>query len=159
MRNSASPAKGGLMSIAWYWFLLLVFVAGNTQILLPQDIQQGRIVALENAWNQAIRQKDVKALAPLLAGELIYIGSDGTEMNKAQYLAMLATSVVHFEHITSESMRVQSYGQSAVVVGVYVEQGVNKGKPYSRRDRFVDTWINRNGVWMCVASQSTSILH
>jgi ketosteroid isomerase-like protein len=116
-------------------------------------------VAFENAWNQAIQQKDVKALDLLLAGELIYIDYDGTEMNKAQYLANLATTVLHFEHIVSESMRVQSYGDSAVVVGVYIEKGVNSGKPYSRRERFVDTWINRKGVWMCVASQSTLILH
>jgi hypothetical protein len=46
-----------------------------------------------------------------------------------------------------------------VVVGVYREKGTRHGKRYLHRERFVDTWLNREGAWVCVASQSTLITH
>ncbi len=145
------------------WKLLTIFLLLaprlSAQAASAPDGDRGRILSLENAWNQAVQQQDTKALGPLLAEELIYIDYDGAEMNKAQYLASLNATALHFEHIVSESMRVQSYGQSAVVVGVYLEKGTKNGKPYLHRERFVNTWINRKGAWMCVASQSTLILH
>jgi ketosteroid isomerase-like protein len=138
--------------------MLMAFVAGNAQAPVPQDARQSIIVALENAWNHAAQGKDVKALDRLLADELIYIEYNGTEMSKAQYLTSVTAPALHFDHIGSESMKVQSYGNSAVVVGIYREKGVENSKPYLRRERFVDTWISRNGVWVCVASQSTLML-
>jgi len=29
----------------------------------------------------------------------------------------------------------------------YLEKGKDKGKPFERRGRFTDTWINLNGQW------------
>jgi hypothetical protein len=46
-----------------------------------------------------------------------------------------------------------------VVIGIYREQGVRNGKAYVLRDRFVDTWVERSGSWICVASQSTLMTH
>jgi ketosteroid isomerase-like protein len=147
------------MKFALYGCLFLVAVAGSWQTGALQEAQQTRILALENAWNQAVMQKDAKAIAPLMDDELIYIDYDGTVMNKGQYLASLRAEATHFEHIQSASMQVQFFGSSAVVVGVYREQGTQHGKPYVRRERFVDTWVNRAGSWICVASESTLITH
>jgi hypothetical protein len=44
-----------------------------------------------------------------------------------------------------------------VVVGVFRVKGMEKGKPYVHRERFVDTWIKTNGVWQCVATTSALI--
>ena len=56
-------------------------------------------------------------------------------------------------------MQVRLYGQSAVVIGVYREQGTKNGKLFLHRERFVDTWINQNDAWICMASPSTLIAH
>jgi ketosteroid isomerase-like protein len=148
-----------LMRIVAYRILVLALVAGSAHAAPPQDAEQRRIISLENAWNQAVQQKDARAVAPLLGEELVTIDYDGTLMGKAQYLAGMKTPSVHFEHIASDSMQVQFFGDSAVVIGAYVEKGVKGGKPFSHRERFIDTWINRNGTWVCVASQSTLIVH
>ncbi|MGA8867205.1 MAG: nuclear transport factor 2 family protein [Candidatus Sulfotelmatobacter sp.] len=142
------------MRIAWHGFLLLACVAAHAQAGT-----QRRILALENAWNQAVQQKDARAIGPLMHDELVYIDYDGRVMNKAQYLTFVSAPALQIEHIVSESMQVQSYGQSAVVAGVYREKGIKNGKPYLRRERFIDTWIDQDGLWVCVASQSTLILH
>jgi ketosteroid isomerase-like protein len=123
------------------------------------DAEQTRILALENAWNRAEEHKDVKALDGLLADNLVYIDYDGSFMDKAQFMASVKAPSLHPEQIVNESMTAHIYGDSAVVTGIYREKGMNKGKPYLRRGRFTDTWVNQNGTWVCVASQSTLITH
>jgi len=36
-------------------------------------------------------------------------------------------------------------------------KGMEKGKPYVHRERFVDTWIKTKGTWQCVATTGTLI--
>jgi ketosteroid isomerase-like protein len=146
------------MRIALGSILLMIVVAGNAQPSPGNDAQHARILALENAWNQAIQEKDMQALDALLDNDLIFIDYEGRVMNKAEYMASVKEVSLRFEHVTNDSMQVQIYGKSAVVVGIYHEKGLRKGKPYSYRERFVDTWLNLNGAWLCVASQSTLIL-
>jgi hypothetical protein len=147
------------MKIAFYGLVLLTALAGNTQTAASREAQQTRILALESAWNQAVMQKDSKAVAPLLDEELIYIDDDGSVMNKARYLAGVQSPEPRLLHIVNESTQVRFFAGSAVVIGIYREQGVRNGKAYVLRDRFVDTWVERSGSWICVASQSTLITH
>jgi len=139
--------------------LLTALVAGNGQSTLPKDPQQARLLSLENAWNHAVQQRDMRAIDSLMGADLVAIDYDGSMMNKSQYMASVSMPTLHFEHIVNDSMQVQIYGRGAIVVGVYRETGVRNGKRFLHRERFVDTWINRNGAWLCVASQSTLILH
>jgi ketosteroid isomerase-like protein len=126
---------------------------------MPSDADQSKIIALENAWNQAEEHKDVQALEMLLHPELVYVDYDGSIMTKAQFIASIKAPALHPEQIVNESMSAHVFGDSAVVTGIYREKGVDKGKPYLRRGRFTDTWVYQNGVWVCVASQSTLIAH
>jgi hypothetical protein len=133
-------------------------------LLLARDApdtegERTRILALENAWNQAEEHKDTGALDGLLAATLAYTDYDGTFMNKAQFMASVKAPSLHPEQIVNESMTAQVYGDSAVVTGVYREKGVNHGKTYLRRGRFTDTWVSEDGTWRCVASESTLISH
>jgi hypothetical protein len=121
------------------------------------DPEQTRILALETAWNRAEEQKDAKALDTLLASSLLYIDYDGTLMNKAQFLESVKAPSLHPEQIVNETVTAQMYGNIAIVSGVYREKGKSAGKAYLRRGRFIDTWINLNGTWQCVTSQSTLI--
>jgi hypothetical protein len=142
--------------------LILVFMVSlHPEVQTPNqiDAEQTRILALENAWNQAEEHKDVKALDSLLDPTLVYIDYDGSMMTKAQFMASVQAPALHPQQIVNETMAARVYGSSAVVTGIYREKGVLNGKPYSRRGRFTDTWVYQNGIWTCVASQSTLILH
>jgi hypothetical protein len=121
--------------------------------------EQSKILALENAWNQAEEHKDVKALESLPDSSLVYIDYDGSMMDKAGFIASVKAPSLHPEQIVNESMTIHVYRESAVVTGIYREKGVRSGKSYLRRGRFTDTWVYQNGTWTCVASQSTLIAH
>lgn len=116
---------------------------------------ENRILLLENAWNSAEQQKNTRVLNDLLASSLVYTDYDGSFMTKSEFLASVANPSLHPEQIINESVTVHAYGSSAIVTGVYREKGVSNGKRYSRRGRFTDTWVSQNGIWQCVASQST----
>jgi ketosteroid isomerase-like protein len=139
--------------------LLLAAPLFNTQIFNAQsglpDAEKSRILALENAWDQAAHQKDIPALKMLLGPDLIYVDFDGKLMDKASYLASVQSQTLQPERIVSESMNVHLYGAVAVVNGVYRENGAKNGKPYTLRERFTDTWVRQQDSWICVASHST----
>jgi len=127
----------------------------------PQSMSsdEGRILALETAWNHAEQSKDVAALDQLLSPELVYIDYDGSISTKQEFLASVKSEGLAPEQIVNERQTAHVFGDCAVVTGIYREKGVNKGKPYSRRGRFTDTWVKIKDTWQCVASQSTLIQH
>jgi ketosteroid isomerase-like protein len=137
-----------------FWLTLTTATAAPDQL----DAAETRILALENAWNQAEEHKDVNALDSLLDATLIYVDYDGSMMDKAQFMASIKLPSLHPEQIVNESMTAHLYGDSAVVTGIYREKGEKNGKPYLRRGRFTDTWVLHQGTWVCVASQSTLIM-
>jgi ketosteroid isomerase-like protein len=139
--------------------LFLLLSVSAVAIGQNADAEKSKIVALENAWNLAEQHKDVRALDELLGKNLVYIDYDGTIQNKEQFLASVRRPALHPEQIVNESTSVCLYGTAALVTGTYREKGIDKGKPYLRRGRFTDTWIYGNGVWQCVASQSTLLSH
>jgi ketosteroid isomerase-like protein len=131
----------------------LVSLPGWSQI----NDDQARILNLENAWNRSVQTKDTAALDLLLAPELVYVGTEGKLMTKAEYLASVQSPLERPARVTSESMKVQVFGAAAIVDGVYREDGVKKGKPYTLRSRFIDMWIRRRDSWVCIASDGTPI--
>lgn len=122
-----------------------------------QDADAGRIRALENAWNEAIQEKNRSALDLLLGPELVLVDHDGLLMNKANYIVSVISQELHPSRVVNEAMTVNLFGPVAVVSGLYRENGIRRGKPYQFRERFTDTWIRRNESWICIASQSTLI--
>ena len=118
---------------------------------------EGKVLALENAWGQAEKVGDAKALHDLLDDSLVYVRYDGSVWNKSEYLASLKDASSRVEEAVNEDMSARVFGETALVTGVYRIKGVEKGKPYARRERFIDTWVHRENTWVCVATQVTLI--
>jgi ketosteroid isomerase-like protein len=117
----------------------------------------GHILALDNSWNRALETKDTKALDLLLADTFVSVDIDGSMETKRQFLADIKAPDYHPSQAVTEQSTVEVYGDSAVVAGVFRSKGVDKGKTYMRRERFVDTWVKINGTWKCVASVTVLI--
>ena len=125
-------------------------------ILLPtfgtaQD--SSKVIAMENAWNQAELTNDASAVQLLLADDFVMTTAEGTLYNKSQIVASVRDKSYQPEALQSSDMVVHAHGSTAIVTGAYYEKGIDKGKPWERRGRFTDTWMFTNGRWQCVASQ------
>jgi ketosteroid isomerase-like protein len=131
--------------------------------VLPAAQQQNmsdegrRVLALEKAWNLALEEKNTKALDMLLANTMVSVDIDGSISSRNEFLASIKSSDYQPSQAVTEQSTVQVYGDAAVVVGIFRVKGTEKGKPYTHRERFVDTWIKMNGTWQCVVTTSTLI--
>jgi hypothetical protein len=117
---------------------------------------RSRILALEHAWNQAEGLKDLKALDALFDNGLVYVDTDGTLMTKAEFLSQVKSE--HLQQIVTELMTVQVFDNTAIVNGIYRSAEFKNGKPVTRRGRFIDTWVFKNSVWVCVAAEATPLV-
>ena len=138
-------------------FAASLFVAAQEQ--RDSAANRSKIIAFENAWNQAEGRKDAKALDALMDNSLVYTDYDGTLKTKADFLASVKAAGHRPEQQVTESMNAHVYGDTAVVTGVYRVKGVDPGKPHQRRGRFTDAWIQSNWTWLCAASQYTRMSH
>ncbi len=141
--------------------LLLIFLATTAILASAQDVAsvRSKIVALEKAWNQAYKLGDKHALNDLLDDEIVLINDDGSTQSKREFLAGVHAINAQEQQVAPESIDVHVFGDTAVAAGVFRARGVENGKPYTRRERFVDTWISKNGKWVCVATNATPITH
>jgi len=146
--------RASLMGVVMVFLCAVLLSAQDSS---KRDAQEGRLLALESAWNHAEQSKDAVALNQLLGESLVYVDYDGTLLNKKEFLETTLHNNVQQEQINNDGMTVHLYGNAAVVTGVYRDKGVEKGKAFQRHGRFTDTWVNQNGAWQCVASQSTLI--
>ena len=133
-------------------FCLAVYTSGYAT-----NADESKILALENAWNQAQLHHDASAVDQLLPATFVNTDYDGTVMNKAQFLADLKDPAYQASLVVNQDVKIYSYSNAAVVTGTYHTRGKYKGKPFEHWGRFTDTWLFQDGLWQCVASHSSLI--
>jgi hypothetical protein len=137
--------------------LLTIFSLSIRSSPVDSSAHESKLLALENAWNQAQLRHDAKALDTLVSDTFVYTDYDGTVMNKAQFLADLKDPTYNATLSTNDGVKVFSYQDMAVVIGRYHTKGTYKHKPFEHYGRFTDTWVYQDTKWQCVASH-TSLL-
>jgi ketosteroid isomerase-like protein len=136
------------------WMLVTLLVcagslAGHAQEDSDADTKS-KIVAMEHVWAEAYRAKDPRALARILDDGFVCVSSDGRLYTKADILADVEAAEAM--QLLMDSMAVRLHGDTAVITGIFRTNGIAHGKPFARRERFVDTWLYRNGQWVSISS-------
>src|SRR5580658_2312036 len=141
------------------WILAL---ACATAVLSAQDddaTARAQVLGLEKTWNQAYKTGDTKALAAILDNSLVLVEDDGSLKTKSEFLASVKSSSANQEQVAPESLTVRVFGNTAIAIGVIAVKETHGGKSVVHRERFIDTWINRNGSWICIATDATPMTH
>jgi ketosteroid isomerase-like protein len=121
---------------------------------------ESKIIAMEKAWNQAFKFRDKKALGEILHDSIVLVNDDGSLESKGGFLNIVESAKSSDDQQAEpESIAVHVFGDVAIATGVFKEKGMENGNAYVRRNRFVDTWVNKNGNWVCVAASATPMLH
>ncbi len=119
--------------------------------------ERSKLIAIENAWNQAQIHRDGEALNRMVVDTFVYTDWDGTMLNKAQFIADSKDPAVKTTLVANDGVEVYFYPGVAIVTGAYHAKGTNKGKPFDHYGRFTDTWISSDGQWQCVASHTNLV--
>jgi ketosteroid isomerase-like protein len=140
--------------------LLIVAVAIYAPAQDSGSATASKIMAMEKAWNQAFKMRDTKAIDELLDDGAVLVNDDGSIQSKSDFLGWIhASKPSEEEQVSPESISVHVAGDVAIATGTFRAKGLQGGKTYSRQDRFVDTWVNRNGTWVCVSASATPVTH
>ena len=139
--------------------MVLALVALSSSAQDQETAARDQVLALEKAWNQAYKAGDTKALSSILDNSLVLVEDDGSLKTKSEFLASVKSSNVNAEQVAPESLTVRVFGNTAIAIGVIAVKETKGGKTVSHRERFIDTWINREGKWVCIATNATPMLH
>jgi ketosteroid isomerase-like protein len=121
---------------------------------------RSKIVALEKAWNQAYKLRDTKAIGAILDDSIVIINDDGSLQSKAEFLAEVSAAKSSDEQqVAPESLTVHMIGDVGIATGTFRTKETQEGKPHSKRERFVDTWVKKGENWVCVSAAAAPILH
>lgn len=105
---------------------------------------------LENEWIRANIKADKKALERILADEYRGVAGDGTEQTKADYIATVQPDRTA-RSWSSEDVTLEFEGDKAVISGVLIWNSTDG----TRRYRFTDSFVRREGRWQAVSSVTT----
>ena len=105
----------------------------------------------------AMVKRDIAVVDKLLAPELVYTHGDGRVIDKAAFIADLKTGDFQYTSIEPGDLKVQIFGDTAVVTGGAGMKVVNKGAPAQIRIRYTNVQVRRNGGWQMVAWQATRL--
>jgi ketosteroid isomerase-like protein len=107
---------------------------------------------LAKAWVSGDRATIERIIAP----EWRSTGPDGRSSDRASVLADVFEKRVHtIRRLEIDDVRVQVFGDAAVVTGRTHGTGDFAGRPYDVVIRFTDTFVRRANRWQAVASHSS----
>jgi hypothetical protein len=118
----------------------------------PRHVDR-ELLDLENAYWQAIKEKDVEAAKRLTADPCIVTGAQGAGRLDHQTLdGMLRNAPWTLDAFTikgnPEVLRVNDH---VAVVAYHVREELTvEGKPVTLEAADASTWVRRNGRWVCV---------
>lgn len=114
-----------------------------------------KIKSMEDAWAAGQLNKDhgASVVDGLLASDYRGITAKGKMLDKKQQLERIRKDTDTYTASKNDSMHVHIYGSDlATVCGTSTENGTDKaGKAFTRSYYWLDTWMQRNGQWQCIA--------
>jgi ketosteroid isomerase-like protein len=147
------------MTVCVRWLVVVALAATWVSGVSAQRVKsdQDTLIELEQMWDAAFHNHDPKFIETLLADEFVVTYGDGARGDKAKELALALDFSQQVDSSDLDEFIVKVYGNTAVVWFTQHLVGPVKGKPVAVSYRYVDVWVNREGKWKCVASQSTRV--
>jgi ketosteroid isomerase-like protein len=137
--------------------LVAIVMGGASARAQRVKSDQETLIELEQRWDAAFHNHDQKFIETLLADEFVVTYGDGSRGDKAKELSLALDFSQQVESSKLDEFIIKVYGNTAVVWFTQHLVGPVKGQPVAVQYRYIDVWVNRDGAWKCVASQSTRV--
>jgi len=120
------------------------------------------LTQMERDWsltgmNKANVDKDIKTLDRIMADDWVGLSFQGVSRTKAEAIASVKSGSSTTQSIDLGPMKVRVFGNTAVVTGSDTEKSTFNGKDSSGKYVWTDVFVERNGRWQAVASESTKV--
>ena len=135
----------------------IFFLAQTQSRAGGQGDDERALRGIEQELIDAMLKGDAAPVERHYADTFVFTTPHGESVNKAQVIANLKSGDVKFESSKVDDMRVQVYGDAAVVTSTTTDKGQYKGADVSGRYRWMDVFVRRDGRWQLVAAQGTRV--
>ena len=139
--------------------LSVILIASSTlaqtsnRIRNPTNNVERELIELERQMSEALAKQDVSVLDRLWSENLVFTSPNGQISNKSKRLAMQKPAPAPNEMTNrNEDVRVQLYGNTAVVIVRSVWEGKTATGPFSDPYQATHVWVKQQGRWQLVAA-------
>jgi len=137
--------------------LIAVLIMASMGVSVMGEEPERQVRELEDKIAGAIISSDVKFVERVWAEEFVYTGVRGEVKSKADILAELKAGDLKFEMMKFDDVKVQVYGDAAVVTGKAITKGRSKQGEISGEFRYTRVYVKRSDAWQLVAFQGTPL--
>ena len=118
---------------------------------MPNDSVEKELVALENSYWQAVKDKDVNAALKLTADPCMVAGASGVSRVPKQKLAGIMESAKYtLQEFELKDVQTLMVEDDVAILGYKVrEKLLVDGKPVTLEAADTSTWVRRDGRWVC----------
>jgi ketosteroid isomerase-like protein len=123
---------------------------------VKKSTPEATIREIEDKWEASVMTHDASVAQTYLAEDFRGVSSKGKVMSKSDLLSEFKKDKDTYTSTKNSKLDVRVFGgQFAVATGISTEAGKTKeGTAFKRSFRWTDAWVERNGKWLCVASQA-----
>jgi hypothetical protein len=135
--------------------LLLVLGSASRPVRASTDAEF--IGFLEEAWVNAILQKNVAVLDREIADNFSGVSPSGEPYTKQQAIADIRSGFYAVDTMDLENVKVRVLGDLAIVTYYRNEKNTLGKEDCSGRYIFTDVWVNRDDDWKVILSHGTPV--
>jgi hypothetical protein len=140
----------------WSWAVCAALIA--TQVYAGQEVGDYSglpkdLAAAATAYDIAQFKSDRPELERWLADDYTLANANGKNETKAESIADATTPGNTTTYVAISQQVRKVWPDGAVLGGMVDAKGVNQGKAFTMRARFVDVWAKRDGRWQVIFTQ------
>lgn len=135
--------------------MLLISAAGFGQAKMT--VEQ-TLTKIEKDVADGLVKGDASVFEKYFAATAIITDPGGMMMTRAESITLVKSGDLKFETLTVEDVKVQLYGNTAIVTYRSVDKGTFKGQAFGGKSRWTDAFVKIKGKWLIVAAQGTPIM-
>jgi hypothetical protein len=143
-------------------FLAVLALALSSLVLAQMKGKGGGVeqtlMQTEQELTDAIIKGDSAPFERALADTFNFTAPDGSTQNKTQFVADLKSGALKMESTKNDDMKVQVYGDAAIVTYRSTDKGKYKEFDISGQYRWTDVFVKHSGRWQIVSTQGTRIM-
>jgi UDP-N-acetylmuramate-alanine ligase len=132
--------------------------SGHGYTLVEQTFNvEDQVRTLHDQSRQAALNADANFLEKHLANTYLGIGDDGRLRTKAETIQEFKSGAIKYESLDEHDVKVNTYGNAAVVNSMASVKLTADGKPISGDFRTTSVYVKQGGNWKEVSFQATPV--
>jgi len=140
-------------------FLAIAFMMVFGSLAYGQKITtEQTLMKMEQEIADGIEKGDLSVYDKYTAANAVFTDPGGMLLSKAQLLAQFKSGDLKIESTKIADMKVQMFGNTAIVTYRTTDKGMYKGKDISGEYRWTDVFSKMAGKWKMIGGQGTPIM-